>query len=867
MEGIIVILVLLLLAIPVLAIIAIVRSNRALEEVQVLRRIIERYEARSKTSDVSTPVAPEAEATDKILDDKQVETATPADPPRPAAETVPTVPLAEAPRIAPEARQSSDIEGAIALKWTAWVGAVALLMAGVFLVRYAAENGAFGPGVRCISAAALGLAMLSAAAWLKAQDKPLVDGLLGVNQAPPALAAGGVAVLFGAAYGAGVFYELLTPLLSFTTMALASFVGMGAALYFGPLVAVIGIIGAFATPALVSTTAPSMVFLFAYLTFVTAIAHALVQRTAWTWLSLGVSIGGAVWICIVASSASVTDLWAVASYVPVAVFLALRLPSAAYQESSVRRLAWTEAGLLLTAGCILEGAYPETITRLALFALTPVAIWRAATEPMLDRMTWGGGAAALLNLWLWNGIPGGVYAEGFRALHGTTFEIDSPDFLAAALLTAVVYACLGLFFETRKPSAPRWSALASAMPVLVYAICYVRTGRFEVDPRWGLVGLVVASALTAFAAKAMKARASESAGVHVAGAVAAVALALAAFLRQQWLGMALSLMLPGLAWIEGITGLRQLRIVALLVKSVASTLLIGWLAHDIFQGRPDLAGNPFSAYAVPAAMFALAAHLFRRQRDDVLVATLESGAAAAFAIFIVVETRLWFGHDKLDASFSFDEAVVLMLTFAAQSMAYNYARRRTGGPFFGFVERAMAVPAAALAGGLILCNPLAFGPPVGAWSLACAYLVPAIAAVASCRFQDDEDLQSALGSYAVVAAFCWLTIQIHAVFHPIDMHFRPISVSQAELWLLSASWFAYAVGLMGIGLVFKIRALRMASLAFVCAVCLKVFLVDMQAMSGLWRVAAFLFLGLALIGLAAGYRRIVSRTSGEGGMS
>ncbi len=40
-------------------------------------------------------------------------------------------------------------------------------------------------------------------------------------------------------------------------------------------------------------------------------------------------------------------------------------------------------------------------------------------------------------------------------------------------------------------------------------------------------------------------------------------------------------------------------------------------------------------------------------------------------------------------------------------------------------------------------------------------------------------------------------------------------------------------------------------------VCLKVFLVDMADLTGLWRVLSFLGLGLALIGLGVVHRRFV----------
>ncbi len=101
-----------------------------------------------------------------------------------------------------------------------------------------------------------------------------------MDQAPSGLAAGGTAILFGAAYGAGPFFGLLPPLLAFAAMAGAALVALAAALRYGPLTAATGIVGAFATPALVATDTPSLPGLFCYLLLVSVAALWVVRRTA-----------------------------------------------------------------------------------------------------------------------------------------------------------------------------------------------------------------------------------------------------------------------------------------------------------------------------------------------------------------------------------------------------------------------------------------------------------------------------------------------------------------------------------------------------------------------------------------------------------
>ena len=148
----------------------------------------------------------------------------------------------------------------------------ALLLAGVFLVRYAVEQEFLGPAARCGLAALLGLILLAGAEFLHRHEGPPLVGPFPVDQAPSGLAAGGTAILFGSAYGAGPFFGLLPPLLALAAMAAASLVALGSALRYGPLTAATGIAGAFATPALVATQSPSLPGLFAYLLIVSAAA-------------------------------------------------------------------------------------------------------------------------------------------------------------------------------------------------------------------------------------------------------------------------------------------------------------------------------------------------------------------------------------------------------------------------------------------------------------------------------------------------------------------------------------------------------------------------------------------------------------------
>ncbi|MDO4630620.1 MAG: DUF2339 domain-containing protein, partial [Planctomycetia bacterium] len=69
----------------------------------------------------------------------------------------------------------------------------------------------------------------------------------------------------------------------------------------------------------------------------------------------------------------------------------------------------------------------------------------------------------------------------------------------------------------------------------------------------------------------------------------------------------------------------------------------------------------------------------------------------------------------------------------------------------------------------------------------------------------------------------------------------------ARLGAVSVTWTVFALGLLGIGIRWNLRAVRYTSLAFFGLVMLKVALVDLSALNGIYRILAFIVLGLLIL--------------------
>lgn len=798
--------------------------------------------------------------------------------PRPNPWAMPAAPPPPSPP-PPAAPAGPRLEALLTLRWGTWLGAGALLLAGVFLVRFAIEEGWLGPAMRCALAALLGLALMGMAEWLRRRPLPDRPNIPWPDQAPAALAAGGVATLFGAAYAATELYALVPPLIGFALLAAVALAGIALALLHGPLVAAVGILGAYATPLLVETADPSLPVLFAYLLLVTAAALAVLRQVAAVWLGWAATIATAFWVLAGGMMAlSPGDLWAPALFVPAAAALHLfLLPGAALDSDAGRRLAWVPFAVLAGTGLMLLLFGTTSLgPAVGLLLLTPVAVAAGARDARLDRMPW---LAALAGLLLLLGWPIAAWvAPGERVtIEGMVQAILPGDpwppaalmpFLAGAAILAAMHAAAGLWFERRAPHPLRWAGLVGAVPVLVLLLAYARARGFALDLGWGFAALALAGALVGTAALAIREGDLQRAGAHAAGAVAALALGAAMVLSEQWLTLAVALFLPPLAWIEARAGLPALRRVALAVAAVVLVrlLLNPWVAGYEFGDRPLLNGL-LVAYGAPAASFALASVMFRRRGDDLVVSVLEAGAIAFATVLTMLEIRHVTGGGAVNGVMTFREAGFQVTGLAVLATLLRWLDLRLGGrPVTGIGWQILLGMTVVFGIMLLMRNPMvAPQKPLLPWpvlnELLFAYLLPALLAALAARAKQAEPwIRNVLGAYAVVAIFAWTTLEVRHAFNPGDMMlhgFRGRGPDEAELYAYSGAWLLLAGVLLALGIRGRIPALRLSGLGVMAVAIAKAFLVDMSGLEGLWRVLSFLGLGLALIVLGWVYRRFV----------
>lgn len=185
--------------------------------------------------------------------------ATPAPPPvRPEAASRPASGKAAAPAgRAKAAAAGVDWEAIVAGNWFSRVGVVAIVLAVGFFLRYAIENDWIGPLGRVLLGLLAGTALLGGGEWLRDRGyRFYAHGLTG----------GGISSLYLSFYAAFAVYGIVSQTTAFGFMSLVTIGAVLLASRYNALsIAILGLIGGFLTPVMLSTGRDNQAALFGYM--------------------------------------------------------------------------------------------------------------------------------------------------------------------------------------------------------------------------------------------------------------------------------------------------------------------------------------------------------------------------------------------------------------------------------------------------------------------------------------------------------------------------------------------------------------------------------------------------------------------------
>ncbi|HEY0132217.1 MAG TPA: DUF2339 domain-containing protein [Allosphingosinicella sp.] len=408
-----------------------------------------------------------------------------------------------------------------------WIGGIALVVAGFFLIRHTIEIGLVTPELRMAAAALFGVTLLACGEYARNRrflaDEPRVA---------QALVGAGIAVLYATAYGSWFLYGQIGGKTASALMLLISAAALGLSLRHGPATAVMGMIGGFLTPWLAGDPEGGALPILAYIALLNAAIFILAWRRGWGWLAAGSVALSFVWTGFLIFG-SPPDALAAGLFV-----VALALVASLLRSGGGRPLALMQPLIIGLVELALLVIRLDTDARAWLLfgALAAIGLWLAARRGEARFAPPVGLALALLLLLI-------------------KAPIDSdPSVPWTGVAITLMFAGVSIPLSTKDRALRTLTACgALAGPILI-----LRLLRPELlSPLgWGLAAAALAAAALALLwvhRKDSAGRKMPDSAMVAAGATAALLLAMAGydltardFVSATWLVLALALVAAGI---------------------------------------------------------------------------------------------------------------------------------------------------------------------------------------------------------------------------------------------------------------------------------------------------------------------------------
>ncbi len=767
--------------------------------------------------------------------------------------------------------------------WFYAVSAVSLALAGIFLVQYGVENGLLPPAARVTAALAFGCMLIAAGEIVRRRfgdDETSTTAYL-----PSVFSGAGLVTLFGGILSARQLYDLIGAETALAGLVVVAMVGLVLGWFHGPLLAAVGLIGAFAAPFLVGGESEDPTWLYGYFFVLTVLGLGIDTVRRWAWVSVLTLFGAYTASLLLVLSSPLTEpgyLTCVTALALIAIAIPVRRVWPDHPGPMVAEKLWRSKGV----------AWPEFPTRLAAGAVTASTVilslhWADSAGEFwlgvcllagltLALMLWAKEARALQDLtvlpalgliWfvLMHGLDSGAVLRTFTATYAETNEADYP-LVITTLVT--LSALLSIVAAWRSFGADQYPAASAGVAVLFAPVMAI-----ALEVGWHPAGVIGAYpwALHAISLGVlMVVMAERFARVDGNNRMRP---ALATLSALSCLSFACVIVLSSAALTIALVA--TIVVAAALDRKFTLPPMSWFIWAGVFTVTVRLVLNPgldwansapvaemTLVYATATVGFLAAWRLIRPLARPVAILLLESAAWATGGILLSLLLLRWlegFGEGGADNS----HWGLSLLSVIWLLLAYAQIQRFELGGKLNYVRYLLAVFFAghglmrlgqALSDANPLLNPFAepvLGPPV-LNTLAVAYLLPAVAIGLSAWRIPAMPVwlrQASFGLAGALSAF-WLGMAIRHIWQGASGMYEANGVTQPEL-------YTYTMTLLVIGAVLFYQSLarhsdvmRKAGLGVIGLAVAKVFLIDIAGLGGLIRVFSLLALGLSLAGLA-----------------
>ncbi|KIC41241.1 membrane protein [Ruegeria sp. ANG-R] len=767
--------------------------------------------------------------------------------------------------------------------WFYAVSALSLALAGIFLVQYGVEKGLLPPTARVVAALAFGVLLIGAGEVIRRRFGD--DEVSSTAYLPSVFSGAGLVSLFGGVLAARQLYDLIGPEGALAGMVVIALFGLVLGWFHGPLLAAVGLIGAFVAPFVVGGSSDDPNWLYGYFVIAAVLGLGIDAVRRWAWISVLTLVGayGAAFLLVLSSPATESGYLAcVTAFALIAIAIPVRRIWPDHTGPMITEMirhrkgeAWPEFptrlafGAVLTSSVILSLHWADSSGEfwlgVALFTglILALILWARDAQALQDATVLP--ASGLIWFVLVHGLDGGAVLSRFAETYAKTAEADFPWSVTLLVALGALVTLLAAWRSFRGGRyAVVWAGGASVFaPALAIAL---EVGWRPADVigayPWAIHAVALGAVMVVLAERfarvdgenrmrpalaALSALSCLSFACIIVLSSAALTIALvamtvvAAGLDRRfelppmgwfiWVGVftvTVRLVLaPGLDWAESAPLIEM--------TLVYAASVIGFVAGWVLLKPLD---RPIASLLLESAAWATAGILL----SLLLLRWLESfGEGGA--------TNSHWGLGLL--------AIIWLLLAFAQVQRFelggklNYARYLLAA---FFAAHGVFRLAQALSEANPLINPLTapvFGPPV-LNTLSVAYLLPALAIGFSAWrvISSPVLLKRICYGLSGFLAVLWLGLSIRHFWQGADGMYQGNGVTQPELYTYTITLLVIGATLFYQSLARRSDLMRKAGLAVIGLAVAKVFLIDIAGLGGLIRVFSLLALGLALAGLA-----------------
>ncbi len=747
--------------------------------------------------------------------------------------------------------------------WLTWVGAVALAFGGIFLARYSLEAGLLSETMRLTLGAIFGISLIVVAETL--HRKGIVfEGFN--NYIPAALASGGFISCFALALLAYSHYGLVQALPAFTILTLLSLAASWMALRFGPMLALIGILGAYSVPVWVNTGSNDFIALLTYVGFVSVSASLVAHYVKRQWLWYLLWTGHLGWYFLVALTAAQDIHWFINFYALFSIGLLIAVPRLGLTLKQIEHrphhfktlLKQLPDNLLLLVIVVplylLLVTYNDLITwQLSMLSLVALLLFLVLKNSAWDHWLF---IALLSVVCLLTGQYSSVdYSEQlfvFRQNYGV------------GLFFIAMFLGYGLLFSRKYPKRLGFTLLASLSSFVIIGCLYViipDEALMTAYPLWCTVLLAVSAWLFKLVPQANR---PIQGLCYWLGANANISLALTMLLQGSSLTLALAIQVYLISWY---TNHKQISIATWPLKALVALLLFRLSVAPWSSNYDDLSlfGVHWSliVYPICTGIFYMAGKLWQ---DTKVRVWLEGTALHCIALLITMQTSYQLvGHAPQFGELSAYEHILLTCNWGILGCVYLFRMTHSSS-----MEKLYLVVGGGLILLTVLCaiqhlttlNPLFMPIRVGEWLfinwLVLIWLLPAGIFVTANYllkplYTGHSKLLTTLINYTVhlVAAglvALYISAEIRHFWQgPVIQLWQP--TTDAELYSYSLAWLLIGATVVVISHLKQWQGVQKVGLSILAIVICKVFLIDMANLTGLLKALSFIGLGLSLVAL------------------